>query len=194
MALVVRSRILEEKKDIVEKPDSSADKIKKAKKKRTAVSFMIEFFVKIGLTALVVWLLCFFVVGVYVNHNNSSYPMIKDGDLCLTYKLGALREGEAIAYINNGKVFFGRIVGMPGDIVDISENTITVNGYGVYENTVYPTTAEGATISFPYVVPSDSYFILNDYRDDINDSRVFGAVKKDDTKGKIVLLLRRRGI
>ena len=194
---------MEEKAGILEKSEDSADKIintektkdsKKSKKKRTAVSFMIEFFVKVGLTALVVWLLCSFVVGVYVNHNNSSYPMIKDGDLCLTYKLGALREGEAIAYINNGKVFFGRIVGMPGDTVDISENTITVNGYGVYENTVYPTTAEGATISFPYVVPSDSYFILNDYRDDINDSRVFGAVKKDDTKGKIVLLLRRRGI
>lgn len=189
---------MEEKTEVIEKTDSSADKNKKSnkknKKKRTAVSLMIEFFVKVGLTALVVWLLCLFVVGVYVNHNNSSYPMIKDGDLCITYKLGSLREGDAIAYIYNDKINFGRIVGMPGDTVDISEGTITVNGYGVYENTVYPTTAEGAAISFPYVVPSDSYFVLNDYRDDINDSRIFGAVRKDDTKGKIVLLLRRRGI
>ncbi len=190
---------MEEKTEVVEKTDSSTDvekktNNKKSKKKRTTVSIMIEFFVKVGLTALVVWFLCFFVVGVYVNHNNSSYPMIKDGDLCITYRLGALRSGEAIAYTNNGKINFGRIVGMPGDTVDISEDTITVNGYGVYENTVYPTTAEGANISFPYVVPADSYFVLNDYRDDINDSRVFGAVKKEDTKGKIVLLLRRRGI
>ena len=76
--------------------------------------------------------------------------MIKDGDLCLTYRLAKLGTGDEIAYEQNGKIQFGRIVAMPGDTVDINENLINVNGYGVFENTVYPTTAEGSAISFPY--------------------------------------------
>ena len=165
----------------------------KKKKKPTAVSLMIEFFVKIGITALVVWLLCLFVVGVYVNHNNSSYPMIKDGDLCLTYKFAKLNTGDEIAYVHDGKIRFGRIVGMPGDTVDMSGDNLAVNGYGVFEDAVYPTTAEGASITLPYTVPQDTYFVLNDYRDDITDSRTYGGIPKSDTKGKLVMLLRRRG-
>ena len=134
-----------------------------------------------------------FVVGIYINHSDSSYPMIKDGDLCITYKLGTILRDDEIAYQKDGKIRFGRVVGMPGDVVEITEENLTVNGYGVYENAVYPTTAEGAKIEFPYTVPADSYFVLNDYRSDATDSRMYGGIPKSETKGKIFLLLRRRG-
>jgi signal peptidase I, bacterial type len=135
-----------------------------------------------------------FVAGVYVNHTNSGYPMIKDGDLCITYKLANLNKGDEIAYVKDGKIKFGRVVAMPGDTVDISEDKIVVNGMGVYEDTVYPTTAEGSAISYPYKVSSETVFVLNDYRDDITDSRTYGSIPLSETKGKIVLVLRRRGI
>ena len=182
--------------DEIEKADKKPDgKIeKKGKKKRTAKSFMIEFFIKVAVTAIVVAVLLLFVAGVYVNHSNSAYPMIKDGDLCITYKLAKLVKGDEIAYVRDGKIKFGRIVAVAGDTVDISEDTITVNGMGVYEDTVYPTTAEGSSISYPYVVPADTVFVLNDYRDDVTDSRTYGSIALSDTKGKVVLVLRRRGI
>ena len=63
---------------------------KSKKKKKTAKDHAIRLFVRLGITALVIVLTLTFVLGVYVDHNNSSYPMIKDGDLCLTYKLGKL--------------------------------------------------------------------------------------------------------
>ena len=132
-------------------------------------------------------------MGIYVNHSTSSYPMIKDGDLCITYKLGTILRDDEIAYLRDDKIRFGRVVGMPGDIVDITEESLTVNGYGVYESAVYPTTAEGANITFPYTVPNDTYFVLNDYRPDPTDSRMYGGIPKSDTKGKIFLMLRRRG-
>ena len=164
------------------------------KRKRTAASFMIEFFIKIGITAIVVAVLLTFICGVYVNHNNSGYPMIKDGDLCITYKLAKLNKGDEIAYVKDGKIKFGRIVAMPGDTVDVSEETITVNGYGTFEDTVYPTTSDGSSITYPYIVPVDTVFVLNDYRDDITDSRTYGSIPLSDTKGKVVLVMRRRGI
>ena len=83
---------------------------------------------------------------------------------------------------------------MPGNTVDISEGNLTVNGYGVFEDAVYPTTGEGALISFPYEVPENSYFVLNDYRSDVNDSRSYGAISKKNIKGKVVFVMRRRGI
>ena len=104
-----------------------------------------------------------------------------------------LNSGDEIAYVHDGKIRFGRIVGMPGDTVDMSGDNLAVNGYGVFEDAVYPTTAEGASITLPYTVPQDTYFVLNDYRDDITDSRTYGGIPKSDTKGKLVMLLRRRG-
>ena len=165
----------------------------KPKKKKSALHFAIEFFVKIAVTAAVVAVLVIFVVGIYINHSDSSYPMIKDGDLCIPYTLGTILRDDEIAYQKDGKIRFGRVVGMPGDVVEITEENLTVNGYGVYENAVYPTTAEGAKIEFPYTVPADSYFVLNDYRSDATDSRMYGGIPKSETKGKIFLLLRRRG-
>ena len=166
----------------------------KKRKKRTAASFAIAFFIKLGVTVLVIFLLLTFVVGLYVNHSNSSYPMLKDGDLCLTYRLAALVKGDEIAYERDGQIRFGRIVGTEGDVVDIADGSITVNGYGVFEDVVYPTTAEGAKITFPYKVPEEAVFVINDYRSDPTDSRAYGAIPLSETKGKVILVLRRRGI
>ena len=173
-----------------EKP---AQKEKPAKKKKSTLAFVIEFFVKIAVTAAVVAFLVIYVAGIYVNHSNSGYPMIKDGDLVITLKRATIVRDDEIAYKQDDEIRFGRVVAMPGDVVDISEESLTVNGYGVYENAVYPTTAEGATIEFPYTVPEDTVFVLNDYRSDPTDSRIYGGIPKANTKGKLFLLLRRRG-
>jgi signal peptidase I len=39
----------------------------------------------------------------------------------------------------------------------------------------------------------NEYFLLDDYRISGKDSRVFGAIKKDDLLGKVAYILRRRG-
>lgn len=175
-------------------PKDSKPKNPKPKKKKSALYFALEFFVKIALTAVVVAILVIYIVGIYVNHSNSCYPMIKDGDLIITYKLNRRYvSDDEIAYLHDGKIRFGKVVAGQGDVVDIRDSMLTVNGYGVFENAVYPTTAEGATIEFPYTVPADTVFVLNDYRSDSSDSRKYGGIKISETKGKIFLMLRRRG-
>ncbi len=170
------------------------EKGKKIRKKRSTISIAAEFFIKVGITVLIVAILLIFVMGVYVVHSNSEYPMLKDGDLCFTYKLEDLSTGDEIVYKKDDKVYFGRIVAVEGDRVEILDGKLMVNGYGIYENAVYPTTAEGSKIVYPYEVPQDTVFVLNDYRNDINDSRCFGGIPVSDTHGKVVLVIRRRGI
>lgn len=164
------------------------------KRKKTATDYAIEFAVKIAITAAVIVILLVFVVGIHVNHSNSSYPMIKDGDLVITWKIGDVTNGEEIAYESDGQIRFGRVVAGGGDVVDISDSYITVNGYGVTEDVVYPTSSDGAIIEFPYQVPEGTVFVLNDFREDTSDSRSFGGVALTDVEGKVIFLIRRRGI
>ncbi|SEF71006.1 signal peptidase I [Eubacterium ruminantium] len=174
--------------------EKSGTSQKKKKKKKSTGRLAAEFFIKLIVTALAIWALCTFVIGIYIVHSNSGYPMLKDGDLCIIYRLGELHSGDEVAYLEGGKIRFGRIAAMPGDEVTISEENLSVNGYGVFEDTVYPTTGEGALISFPYTVPEKAYFILNDYRSDVTDSRSYGAIAKKNIKGKVIFVMRRRGI
>ena len=183
-------------KDTSEKPVENAvdgEKPKQKKKKRTALSYAVEFFVKIAVSAVCIWALCSYVIAVRVNHNNASYPMIKDGDLCICYRLGTVKEGDVIAYKHDRETCFGRVVAFEGETVEIKNGGVSVDGYGIYENVVYETTEQGSKIKYPYSVPEKSYFVLNDFREDVNDSRVYGGIPVDDKQGKIIFIMRRRG-
>ena len=170
-------------------------KTAKPKKKRTAGSYALEFFIKLGLTGLAVFLLLYFVCGVYICHDNASYPMIKDGDLCLTYRLAEVQQGDAVAYRSaDGTVRFGRVIACAGDSVELMNDYVTVNGYGVFEDTFYPTAPAGTKLTYPYTVPEGCVFILNDYRSDISDSRSAGGIAVSDLRGKVAFIMRRRGI
>ncbi len=177
--------------DADNKPASDS-KPKKKKKKRSALSYAVSFFVKIGLTVLCVWVLLTYVGGVFMCHDNRSYPMIKDGDLVITYRLGGYRQGDVVVYMQDGERRFGRIAAFGGDSVEISSDRVCVNGYAIYDETVYPTPA--GNITYPYTVDSGYVFVLNDYRSDMSDSRTFGAVSEADLQGKAIFVMRRRGI
>ena len=167
---------------------------KKQKKKRTAKYYAASFFAKIGLTVLAVWLLLTFVSGVHICHDNSAYPSIRDGDLCLTYRRAELKQGTMIVYKKDGKTRFGRIVAKSGDSVEIFNDYIMVNDYGISDNAVYLTSPEGSVISYPYTVPDNCVFVLNDFRSDIADSRTYGGIPLDDVEGAVVFAMRMRGI
>ena len=178
--------------EISDAPDAAVPK--KKKKKRSSLYYAVSFFAKIGATVLLVWALLKWVGGVYMCHNNCSYPMIKDGDLVITYRLDEYRQGDVIVYKHDGETKFGRVIAFGGDVVEISADSVKVNGYGIYDDTVYPTTAEGSATVYPYTVPDGCIFVLNDFRSDISDSRTYGALPAGDTEGKAIFVMRRRGI
>ncbi len=177
-----------------EKQNTAGTDKPKKKKKRTAKSYAISFFIKIGVTAAAVWILLTFVAGIFICHTNSSYPTIKDGDFCLTYRLAELKQGTMIVYKHDGEVKFGRVIAFGGDKVEIFNDFIQVNDYGISENVVYSTSPEGSAISYPYYVPDNCVFVMNDYRSDISDSRTYGGIPIDDVQGAVVFIMRIRGI
>ena len=176
-------------------PVQSASELnRKPKKKRTAKSYAISFFIKIFVTALVLTVVFRFIAGIHICHTNSAYPTIRDGEFCLTYRLADLKQGTMIVYRRDGEVRFGRVIAFSGDKVNIFNDFISVNDYGISENAVYPTSPEGSAISYPYQVPENCVFVLNDFRSDISDSRTYGGIPLEDVEGAVVFTMRMRGI
>ena len=179
--------------DIIPEP-AAAEAAAKPKKKHTAGSYALSFFIKTAVAALILWILLTFVAGIHVCHTNTAYPTIRDGEFCLTNRLAAPKQGAMIVYRQNGEVKFGRVIAFGGDNVTIFNDFISVNDYGISDNAVYPTSPEGSAISYPYQVPEQCVFVLNDFRSDLSDSRTYGGIPLDDVEGVVVFTMRMRGI
>ena len=141
------------------------------------------------------WLVFAFVLGVTINYGNNMHPAVNDGDLIVSFKLQRPYLNAAVIYNHDGKKRTGRVVGLPGNVIDISEKgELLVNGAIASEDVYYPTKkAENSKVTYPYTVEEGRAFVLNDYREDTDDSRSFGAVSLNDIEGPLIFSMRRRG-
>ena len=168
---------------------------KPPKKHKTTKQLVVGVLIKIAVIVLIVWGVFTFVLGITIHYGNNMHPMVRDGDLVISLRLQKPYINAAVLYAHDGKTTVGRVIAMEGSVVDIADNGgITVNGNAPSEEVFYPTfPADGSSIEYPYTVPQGAVFILNDFREDTNDSRSFGAVEVGDLKGPLLLTMRRRG-
>ena len=148
-----------------------------------------------GVLALTLALLLTQVVLITQAKGNGMYPAIKDGDLLFAFRLeNALSKNDVVVYTAAEQRRVGRILGREGDVIPIDDSgDLLVNGTTQSGDILFPTYAkEGLT--YPFVVPEGSVFLLGDYRTQCEDSRDFGPVPKADVEAKVITILRRRGI
>ncbi len=193
------SQELESSEETESKEDTKAfDNLKKEKKQRKPVTtkrLVVSFLIKLFVIAAAIWIVFAFVLGVTINHGNSMHPAVNDGDLVIVLRLQRPYLNAVVLYRQDGKTRTGRVVGLSGNVIDFSENgELLIDGSIASEDVFYPThRAEDSEIQFPYKVEEGRAFILNDYREDTNDSRSFGTVSLDDIDGPVILTIRRRG-
>jgi signal peptidase I len=96
---------------------------------------------------------------------------------------------------DESKDFIKRVVGEPGDVVEIGNKQVVVNGkpleehYAIHRDpAVYPREVQPRDNFGPFIVPQDSYFVMGDNRDHSMDSRYWGVVKLNKIKGKAFII------
>ena len=168
---------------------------KSTKKKKGKTDYKMGFIKRIVASVVICFIVFTFVFGITIVKGNYMFPAFRDGDLIITYKLEKAVSSEVVAYKSTEGTKLGRIVAIDGDTVEItSAGELLVNGSRASEEIFYPTSPMGSNITYPYKVPHDSVFVLNDYRTiGENDSRTLGAIPKSSLKGKVSFVFRRRG-
>jgi len=94
--------------------------------------------------------------------------------------------------------FIKRVIGLPGETIELRNKKVFVNGVGLEEPYVHFLEAShmaGEVTSFdvrerygPVTVPKDQYFVMGDNRDNSQDSRYWGFLPRDYVKGKALVI------
>lgn len=166
------------------------------KEKSEAIRDIWTFFVKLAVIILFFWILLEVVFGLAVMEGEDMYPRIRDGDLMIYFRLQQdYHPGDVVTFSQGGRRYVGRIVAQGGDTVDINEEgELLINGNVQSEEIFYPTQVVDETVGFPCQIPGDSVFLLSDFRTNGTDSRSYGPVATRELDGKVITILRRRGI
>jgi signal peptidase I, bacterial type len=182
--------------DEKELKESSQESKKKGFSQPTLLGEVLRVMLKIAIVAVVFVLLFTFMFGLTFVKDNSMKPAVKDGDVVIYYRLDKTYISKDVILVEFEKeVQVRRVVAVAGDVVDITENGLLINGNLQYEEDIYYNTMpyiEGVT--FPIQIGNGELFILGDMRLNAVDSRLYGVVNEKDVLGKVMTVIRRRGL
>ena len=157
-----------------------------------AISWARDLFVSV-LIAVVIILFLYQPVKV---EGTSMMPSLVDQERIFinkfVYRFGIseINRGDTVVFWYPGdptKSYIKRIVGMPGDKVQVVDGTVFVNGEALDEP--YVPSEYRDQVSTPVsTVPSDEFFVLGDHRSSSNDSRSWGTVPRKYIYGKAVFV------
>ena len=157
------------------------------------LKILLPIVIKLVVIVVVFWVMFTYVFGIFRINDNNMYPMLKDGDLCIMYKLEDYYKNDVVVYTYNGENYLGRIIAQPGDVVDGDEEGLLVNGNHIVEEIFYTTDMSDVIFKMPRELGENEFFILNDYRLDETDSRTYGILNSENFNGKLLFFFRRRG-
>jgi len=152
----------------------------------------------IKMAAIIAVIVLIFTVmfGIFRNADISMSPAIKDADLVFFYRMDKnYVKSDVLILKYQGKEQARRVIAVAGDTVDIKEDGLYLNGAHQQEPEIYEKTVRYDTgVEFPLTVGEGQVFVLGDGRENVTDSRVYGCVNVSDTLGKVMTIVRRRGI
>jgi signal peptidase I len=118
--------------------------------------------------------------------------------------VGTIKRGDILVFkypVEPDRDFIKRVIGLPGETVELREKKVYINGKPLDEPYVHFLQPPGAeselheVTSFdvrerygPVTVPANQYFMMGDNRDNSQDSRYWGFMPRENVKGKALLI------
>jgi len=140
------------------------------------------------------------IIKAYKIPSISMQPTIEIGDHVISnqlyYRYHNPTYGDLVIFKsprNENVDYIKRIVGCPGDTIEIKDNHVVLNGKRSDEPYTLdmPSMLKGLEPmkNFgPFVVPENEYFMLGDNRNNAEDSRVWGTVTRHNIEGKVIFI------
>lgn len=174
---------------------------------------LVEIIVIVIAAIVISFLVRTFVVETYEVPSGSMEDTIQVGDRILsekiTYYFRSPEKGEIVTFVSpiqsdestdgesllsgNQEIFVKRVIATEGDVVNIFNGNLYVNGELLEEDYVkdgdptysFTTTYQGIEISYPYTVPEGEIWVMGDNRTNSRDSRYFGPVDVESVTGRV---------
>ena len=155
---------------------------------QTLVNWVVDLVVVIAFACYLVYS-----VGSRVEVSGSSMnPVLNSGDVVLinriVYDLGMpSRYDIAVFEKENSSLNMKRIIGLPGETVQIKDNLVYINGKPLDADDALGQATIAGTAEFPIDLGVDEYFLLGDNRESSEDSRFsgIGTIKREQLTGKV---------
>lgn len=146
----------------------------------------------------IVFLLFNFFFGSIQVSDEGMAPTLRAGQQVLIsrlpYRLTSPQRGDIVAVssrVEPSRVELYRVIGLPGDTLDVRGAQVTLNGLPLREPYLLEGRERlnlGATTVGRYRLGEGDYFLLNDNRANLSDSRSFGAFSRDQIVGRAWLI------
>ena len=137
----------------------------------------------IGVALLLALLIRASLVRLYAIPSSSMAPTLQPGDRILATLFHGLgnppraNRGDVVVFHSpsgSDELLVKRIVGVPGDLVELREHHLFVSGHALAEP--YLRTRVTSGIIVPQIIPANCYFVLGDNRQNSFDSRSWGVL------------------
>ncbi|MDE6738421.1 MAG: signal peptidase I [Lachnospiraceae bacterium] len=167
---------------------------KKKKLNPTVIKDIFEVIVG-GMIAVFLAFVIVFSVGMRTSViGDSMEPILSNGQEILMnrviYRLSSPKRGDVVVFLPNGNqnshYYVKRVVGLPGEKIQIREGNVYINGVLLEEDEEFSKMIDAGIAQNELELATDEFFVLGDNRNSSEDSRSgnIGAVKKDTIIGK----------
>ncbi len=156
---------------------------------------ILEIVQALALAVIISVFLNLFVVQVTEVRQRSMETTLLQSDRVLVskvdYRLGTPQRGDIVVFnptTDASIPFVKRVVAVAGDVVELRNGDLYVNGQLVkYPEARGATDPQSPQIHYPFTVPAGEFFALGDNRQFSSDSRSFGSQRDDRIIGKVIL-------
>jgi len=161
--------------------------------RQSSLRGVVEWILVVGGALLIAFLVKTFLVQAFYIPSLSMSPTLHVNDRVLvnklSYRFGEVERGDVVVFRaprnESAKDLIKRVIGLPGDVVEVRDGHMVLNGRVLSEPYLQPgVQSEPLTSTSRWIVGPGEYFVMGDNRGNSRDSRYFSPIDESLVIGK----------